>query len=70
MREACCGDVSVDMAMISNNSSSEGSTGGPSVGAPAGKGGSVCDATLVIFCPVLGFFFGDIETNDDDLMVG
>jgi hypothetical protein len=63
MREACCGDVSVDMAMISNNSSSVGVPDGSSGGAPAGNDGSVCDATLVIFCPVLGFFLGDIETR-------
>ena len=62
MREACCGDVSVDMAMISNNSSSAGATvESESNRAPAGYGGSVCKATLVICCPVFGFFLGDMR---------
>lgn len=59
MREACCGDVSVDMAMISNNSSSIGLPV-DSAGTPAGYNGSVCEATLVICCPVLDFFLGDM----------
>jgi hypothetical protein len=62
MREACCGDVSVDMAMMSNNSSSVG-VRGFSGGGPKGYAGSgsVCDAALVICCSVLGFFLGDMR---------
>ena len=66
MRDACCGDVSVDMAISLNKS---GYPGGRVVRIGSGRvvalsggvwGGSVCEPALVITCSVLIFFLGDM----------
>jgi hypothetical protein len=68
MRDACCGDVSVDMAISKRSLEYPGGRvvrvveSGRVEALPGGVwDGSVCDPALVIICSVFGFFLGDMR---------